>query len=266
MMQTLERFNLKGKIAIVTGGAGLYGKPISLALAEAGAHVIIASRNEQNCKEAAAELQAAGYLAAGMALDLSNETSIKGFTQDIINRFGRIDILINNAVSREGFKTLGNITKLEWEGAQTINSTGLMLITQAVIGEMCIQKQGSIINIGSIQGTVGPNFPVYGDTGMTSPVNYTYDKWAMVGFTKWLANYYGKFNIRVNCISPGGYGPGVTASVGDNEFVANYKRLTPLGRFAFDDDIKGPIVFLASEAASYITGHNLLVDGGWTSW
>jgi NAD(P)-dependent dehydrogenase (short-subunit alcohol dehydrogenase family) len=107
---------------------------------------------------------------------------------------------------------------------------------------------------------------VYGDTGMTSPLNYTYDKWGMVGFTKWIANYYGKHNIRANCISPGGFGPGVADRIGENEFTSNYRKLTPLGRFADTDDIKGPVVFLASDASSYVTGHNLLVDGGWTSW
>jgi NAD(P)-dependent dehydrogenase (short-subunit alcohol dehydrogenase family) len=88
----------------------------------------------------------------------------------------------------------------------------------------------------------------------------------MVGFTKWLANYYGKYNIKANCISPGGYGPGVEEAISESEFIENYKRLTPLGRFANEDDIKGPVVFLASDASSYVTGHNLLVDGGWTSW
>ena len=167
---------------------------------------------------------------------------------------------------QEGLKDLEEVSKKEWEAAQNINSTGMILLTQAVIKLMRKQRSGNIINIGSIQGSVGPNFPVYGNTGMTSPINYTYDKWAMVGFTKWIANYYGKFNIRANCISPGGYGPGVAKMIGKNEFVENYKRLTPLGRFADDEDIKGPVVFLASEASAFITGHNLLVDGGWTSW
>jgi len=101
---------------------------------------------------------------------------------------------------------------------------------------------------------------------MTSPVNYTYDKWGIIGFTKWLANYYGKYNIRANCISPGGYGPGIIEGSDRKEFIENYKQLTPLGRFAEDDDIKGPVIFLASEASAYITGHNLMVDGGWTNW
>ena len=259
-------FRLDSKVAIVTGGAGLYGKPISEALAEAGAHVIVASRDESRCKEFAATLHDRNLKAEGIFLDLENEDSIKALIDRVTGDYERIDILINNAVSRKGFKNLEDMTKNDWEAAQAINATGLMLITQAVIKQMCIQKSGSIINIGSIQGTVGPHFPVYDGTSMTSPVNYTYDKWGMVGFTKWLANYYGKFNIRANCISPGGYGPGVEQAYGDNDFVQRYKLLTPLGRFAVDSDIKGPVVFLASEASAYITGHNLLVDGGWTSW
>jgi NAD(P)-dependent dehydrogenase (short-subunit alcohol dehydrogenase family) len=265
-MKVNEFFSLNFKVAIVTGGSGLYGKPISLALAEAGATVIIASRDTTKCIEYAKELAEQGYKAHGYFLDLSDEESIKALITKIIATHGSIDILVNNAVSRQGFKNLDDVTKEEWESAQNINSTGLMLITQAVIKQMCIQQSGNIINIGSIQGTVGPHFPVYGNTGMTSPVNYTYDKWGMVGFTKWIANYYGKYNIRANCISPGGYGPGITNSKEIEEFKINYKGLTPLGRFANDDDIKGPIVFLASEASAYITGHNLLVDGGWTSW
>jgi NAD(P)-dependent dehydrogenase (short-subunit alcohol dehydrogenase family) len=253
-------------VAIVTGGAGYYGKPISLALAEAGAQVIIASRDESKCRAFAESLQEKKLNVEGMQLDLANESSIDGLISEIANKYGRIDILVNNAVSREGFKDIEHVSKAEWESSQQINSTGMMLITQGVLKIMRKQRAGNIINIGSIQGVVGPNFPVYGETGMTSPINYTYDKWAMVGFTKWIANYYGRFNIRANCISPGGYGPGVAESIGENEFVNNYKRLTPLGRFAEDDDIKGPVVFLASDASAYITGHNLLVDGGWTSW
>jgi NAD(P)-dependent dehydrogenase (short-subunit alcohol dehydrogenase family) len=262
----MKMFRLDNKVAIVTGGAGLFGKPISMALAEAGAQVIVASRDESKCKEFAASIRSKNFNAEGMFLDLSDENSILEFTESINDKYGRIDILVNNAVSREGLKDLEEVSKKEWEAAQNINSTGMILLTQAVIKLMRKQRSGNIINIGSIQGSVGPNFPVYGNTGMTSPINYTYDKWAMVGFTKWIANYYGKFNIRANCISPGGYGPGVAKMIGKNEFVENYKRLTPLGRFADDEDIKGPVVFLASDASAFITGHNLLVDGGWTSW
>ena len=265
-MNVCDSFSLKDRVCIVTGGAGLYGKPIARALAEAGAQVVIASRNAEQCERVAADLQADGHQAVGMALDLGEESSIIGLTTQVMERFGRLDVLVNNAVSREGFKTLDQLEKSEWEAAQRINSTGLMLMTKHTVPYMVAQQKGVILNIGSIQGVVGPNFPVYGETGMTSPVNYTYDKSAMVGFTKWLANYYGRHGIRANCISPGGYGPGVADQYGENEFVMNYKRLTPLGRFADEEDIKGPVVFLASDASAYVTGHNLLVDGGWTSW
>lgn len=265
-MNTLKMFNLEGKVAIVTGGAGYFGKPITIGLAEAGALVIVASRDGQKCRQFAAEMQSEGLLVEGEELDLGDEQSIHDFTKLVCQKYGKIDVLINNAVSRAGFKNLDVVTGAEWEESQRINSTGLMLISQAVVKIMVAQNSGSIINIGSIQGAVGPNFPVYGSTGMTSPVNYTYDKWGMVGLTKWMANYYGKHNIRVNCISPGGYGPGVAESIGETEFVSNYKQMTPLGRFAEDDDIKGPVVFFASEASAYITGHHLLVDGGWTNW
>ena len=265
-MNVTALYSLAGKTAIVTGGTGLFGKPISFALAEAGAHVIIASRNKENCQAVAEEIRQEGYRAEGVHLDLGDEKSILKLVDEVTQTHNRIDILVNNAVSRENYKKLEETTAEDWESAQHINATGLMLINKAVVQQMVKQGKGSIINIGSIQGAVGPNFEVYGSTGMTSPLNYTYDKWGMVGLTKWMANAYGKFNIRVNCISPGGYGPGIVASFGENEFTQNYKRLTPLRRFADDDDIKGPVVFLASDAAAYITGHNLLVDGGWTSW
>lgn len=265
-MHSKQLFDLEGQIAIVTGGSGLYGAHISQALCEAGATVIIASRNAENCEQAAAKLQEAGHQAYGMQLDLGDEANICKFVAEVIERFKQIDILVNNSVSRVGLNDLEKTTQEGWEAAQHVNGTGTMLITREVVKAMVPRRKGNIINIGSIQGTVGPHFPVYGDTGMSSGIEYTYAKWGMVGMTKWLANYYGRYNIRANCISPGGYNPGVENDVQRGEFVDNYKRLTPLGRFGDDDDIKGPIVFLASEASRYVTGHNLAVDGGWTSW
>ncbi|HUZ58841.1 MAG TPA: SDR family oxidoreductase [Hanamia sp.] len=259
-------FRLDDKIAIVTGGAGYFGKPISSALAEAGAKVIIGSRDKKHFESYAEELKEKGWKAEGMFLDLSDEMSIEKFVKKVYEKYGTVDILVNNAVTREGMKDLENLNKADIENTQLVNTTGLLLMTKHVIGIMLKNESGNIINISSIQGAVGPNFPVYGKTGMSSPVNYTFEKWGMVGFTKWLANYYGKFNIRANCISPGGYGPGIVGNAERSEFIENYKMLTPLGRFAEDDDIKGPVIFLASEASCYITGHNLLVDGGWTNW
>lgn len=264
-MSILQQFQLKGKVAVVTGGAGLFGRPISTALAEAGAYVFIASRSEKEGKGFAAELVSRGYQAEWIYLDLAEEAVVQGMVNEVIGRKGRVDVLVNNAVSREGFRKLEDMTVADWEAAQRINSTGLMVVIREIIGHMVSRQSGVILNIGSIQGVVGPNFWVYGETGMTSPVNYSYDKWGMVGFTKWVANYYGKYNIRCNCISPGGFGPGVASMYGNNEFVSNYKAITPMGRFADEEDIKGAIVFLASDASGYITGHNLVVDGGYTS-
>ena len=265
-MDTKKLFDLTNKIAIVTGGYGLYGKHITIGLCEAGATVVIASRDVEKCEELACELRGEGYEAVGMKLDLGSVESIDSFVAAVLKKFGRIDILVNNAVIRKGMADLEDVTAEGWNYAANINGTGLMEISKQVVKSMKDKRSGCIINISSIQGAVGPNFPVYGSTGMSSPVNYTYDKWGMIGFTKWMANYYGKYNIRVNSISPGGYDPNGFKDESKKEFVENYMRLTPLGRFADDDDIKGPVVFLASEAAKYVTGHNLLVDGGWTSW
>lgn len=259
-MNVKELLSLEGKIAVVTGGYGLYGKNISRALCEAGAIVIIASRNVKKCREYAEQLKSEGYKATGMKLDLADKSSIYNLKNNIINNYDRIDILVNNAVARAG-GDLDTMTVEQWEKAQKVNSTGLFLISKIFVQQMVEQGFGNIINISSIQGVTGPHFPVYKNTDMTSPVNYTYDKWGMVGLTKWMANYYGKYNIRVNCISPGGY-----YNDQPEEFVKRYNERTPLGRMADDDDIKGPVVFLASDASKYITGHNLLVDGGWTCW
>ncbi len=265
-MHINKLFDLTDQVAIVTGGTGLYGKPITMALAEAGATVVIASRNLAKCQKYAEYLVSKGYHADAKGFDQGDEASIHELVSWVVSKYGKIDVLVNNSVTRDGLGDLDQVTKTGWENAQRVNATGLMLITQATIKVMERAKKGTIINIGSIQGSAGPRFPVYEDTDMSSPINYTYDKWGMVGFTKWIANKYGSLNIRCNCLSPGGFGPGVEAMVGRNEFYENYKKLTPLGRFAGEDDIKGPIVFLASRASAYVTGQNLLVDGGWSSW
>ncbi|PYI54070.1 short-chain dehydrogenase [Paenibacillus flagellatus] len=260
-------FRAEGKVAVVTGGSGLYGAHISEALCEAGATVLIASRGRDRCEAEAAKLRARGYAAHGMALDLADEGAIGAFVEEALERFGGIDILVNNSVSRTGLADIEETTAEGWEAAQRVNGLGLMLMTKAVVRTMRERGGGNIINIASIQGILGPHFPVYGETGMTSGIEYTFAKWGMVGMTKWLANYYGKFNIRVNCISPGGYNPVGTANeIRADEFVRRYVERTPLGRMADDSDIKGAVVYLATDASKYVTGHNLVVDGGWSGW
>jgi NAD(P)-dependent dehydrogenase (short-subunit alcohol dehydrogenase family) len=266
-LNVMKQFQLDGKVAIVTGGAGLFGTHISEALGEAGATVVVASRNFERCEGQASALRQNGYNAVAMILDLANEQSIKAFVREIMIRFSRIDILVNNSVSREGLNNIEETTAEGWLQAERVNGLGVMLLTKSVVQTMREQGEGNIINISSIQGINGPHFPVYGDSGMTSGIEYTYTKWGIIGMTKWLANYYGKHNIRVNSISPGGYSPSWTdKDISSNVFLQNYLDRTPLGRMADEDDIKGAVVYLASSASKYVTGHNLVLDGGWSSW
>jgi NAD(P)-dependent dehydrogenase (short-subunit alcohol dehydrogenase family) len=171
-----------------------------------------------------------------------------------------MDILFNNAVARAG-GNISTVTEEEWEAAMRINSTGLFLSCKIFGEQMIEQRSGVIVNISSIYGVVGPNFNIYEGTDITSPANYAFAKGGMINFTRYLASFYGKFGIRVNSISPGGFRTEDQPEV----FVQNYSRQTLLGRMAADDDIKGAAVFLASDASAYITGQNLMVDGGWTA-
>lgn len=266
MKTAKELFSLDGRVAIVTGGRGLYGASISAGLCEMGAQVVIASRSGEKCEAYAAELRAAGYAAVGMSLDLNDDESIKLFSAAVVERFGRIDILVNNAVDRRNMTSLANATRQKLQDSVSTNLNGQILLSQAVLEYMIPQKHGSIINISSMRGLDSPHFPFYPDTFGDQPVNYTTEKWAMVGLTKYMAGRYGKYNIRVNCIAPGGYDPGLADAPDKKKFVDTYIENCPLGRWANEDDIKGPVVFLASDAANYVTGATLVMDGGWTIW
>ena len=265
-MTTRELFDLTGKVAIVTGGRGLYGASISEGLCEAGAIVIIASRNGAKCEEYAETLRAKGYMAEGMSLDLSDDASIKKLAADVWEKYGRIDILINNAVDRRNMTSLNDATRQKLQDSASTNLNGQILLSQAVIEYMIKQNEGSIVNISSMRGLDCPHFPLYPEGWGDQPVNYTTEKWAMVGLTKYMAGRYGKHHIRVNCIAPGGFNPGLSDDPLRKQFVQNYIENCPLGCWANEDDIKGPVVFLASKAANYVTGATLVMDGGWTIW
>ena len=253
-------FSLAGPVAIVSGGAGLYGRHIAHALAGAGAHVVLAARGLGACERTAQELRDLGLSADAIELDLTSEESIVRLRHEVVSKHGRIDVLVNNAVARAG-RTVRDTSAAEWAATSAVNSLGTFLITRECGEQMIAQGSGVFINIASIYGMVGPDFSIYGETGMTNPAFYAYDKGGMINFTRYLATSYAPYGIRANCISPGGLGtPDQPA-----EFVANYTASVPLGRLAGADDIKGPIVFLASAASAYVTGVNLAVDGGWTA-
>lgn len=258
-MTVLDRFRLDGKVVVLTGGTGLYGLPFARALAEAGAQVVLTSRHLDAARDAAEGLVADGLDASGLRLDLADPESIAAFRDSAIGAHGRIDVLVNNAVHRQGAGTF-ETTADDWDATAAVNSRGTFLLTQAVAAEMRGAGGGSIVNIGSIYGIVAPDFPVYEGTDITSPVFYSYDKAGMIGLTRYLASALGRDGIRVNCLCPGGLYSGQ-----DPAFVAAYAARVPLGRMAGDDDVTAALVFLASDAAAYVTGVVLPVDGGWTA-
>ena len=265
-MHAKELFSLEGKVAIVTGGRGLYGAAICEGLCEMGATVIVASRNGEKCEEFAETLRQQGHNAFGMALDLSDDASIKALPKTVFDRFGRIDILVNNAVDRRNMTSLADATRQKLQDSASTNLNGQILLSQAVLRYMIPAEKGSIINISSMRGLDSPHFPFYPESMGDQPVNYTTEKWAMVGLTKYMAGRYGKHHIRVNCIAPGGFNPGLAEDPDKKAFVDTYIANTPLGCWASYDDIKGPVAFLASDAAAYVTGATLVMDGGWTIW
>jgi NAD(P)-dependent dehydrogenase (short-subunit alcohol dehydrogenase family) len=261
MSGILDRFSLRGKVAMVTAGAGpLFGRSISTALAEAGATVITASRSPARNEKFAAELRQQGHDVHGLAFDLEDLASIDALHEEVLARFGRLDVLVNSALVREGHVgSFEEQTPDTWEHAARGDFAGLFGHCQRAVAAMKQQGGGSIINIASIYGVVSNDPGLYRDTPMVQPPTYNFVKAGMIHFTRYLACYYGKFGIRANCLSPGGYFNEQPAA-----FVQRYCDRVPLGRMMGHEDLNGAVVFLASDASAYVTGHNLLVDGGWT--
>lgn len=260
-MNVLDTFSLKGKVALITGGAGLYGRQIVAALAEAGAKVYIASRNIEALEKVAAEERTRGFDVTALKLELACDESIEALHAKIISENDSIDILVNNAVTRCACGAWDKPLKY-YDESLHVNASALFKLTYLFAEEMKKQQSGSIINIGSMMGMVGVENSNYEGTDMAqaSPI-YFYEKGGMINFSRWAASMLGSYNIRVNCISPGGFN---SFSQG-NAFVKQYSARTQLGRMANDTDLKGIITFLGSDASAYITGTNIPVDGGYTA-
>ena len=260
-MNVLDSFSLKGKVALITGGAGLYGRQMVAALAEAGATTYLAARGLDALEKVAAEERDRGHNVTALPLDLEDQTSIEMVHDTIIAREGRCDVLVNNAVTRQP-EAVWKGDMAAYDKSLRINASALFKITQLFATDMQAAKSGSIINIGSMMGSVGVETANYKGTHMhdnPSPI-YFYEKGGMLNFTRWAASILGPDNVRVNCVSPGGFENGQPAS-----FIAAYSERTQLGRMANTTDLKGVIVFLASDASAYITGANIPVDGGYTA-
>lgn len=266
-----ELFSLKEKVAIVTGALGLIGKNHCHALAEAGASVVVCDLNESDCAKFASSLPA---LSLGISADITNKKSVKDLKNKVISNYGRIDILVNNAAINDKFEDpLSVLEESKFENyplemfrrSLDVNVTGMFLCSQIIGSEMANKGLGSIINVASTYGIVAPDQSIYindkGEQTFYKSAAYPVTKGAVISFTRFLAAYWGTKGVRVNTLSPGG--------VRDNQdefFIKNYSAKTPLGRMANPTDYKGALVFLASDASSYMTGANLVVDGGWTAW
>ncbi len=260
-MTVLESFSLNGKVAVVTGGAGLYGRQIVAALAEAGAKTFIAARDVAKLEAVAAEERARGYDVTALSLDLSSDESIEALHRDVIASAGRCDVLVNNAVTRSALDGWDHDLEA-FDRSLRVNASALFKITHLFGADMRRQKSGSVINIGSMMGMVGLEMANYAGTAMMPNPStiYHYEKGGMISFTRWAASILGADNVRVNCLSPGGFFNGQPAP-----FVAAYSARTQLGRMANATDLKGAVVFLASDASAYVTGTNIPVDGGYTA-
>ena len=267
----MELFSLKNKTAIVTGALGLIGKEHCKALSEAGANIAVADIDETECRNFAKELQTSSF---GITLDVTNPDSIKSLRDKVLSKFGHIDVLVNNAAINDMFenpKAATEQSKFEnyplelWQKSLDVNLTGVFLCSQILGAEMAKQKSGSIINIASTYGITAPDQSLYikedGTQAFYKPPAYSATKGAVIMFTKYLASYWGNVGVRVNTLSPGG-----VENSQDEFFVEKYSAKTPLGRMAKPTDYKGALIFLASDASSYMTGANLVVDGGWTAW
>ena len=260
-MNVLESFRLDGRVAVVTGGAGKYGYQILEALCEAGATVYMASRNRENNEKRVAPLVEAGYKINVLEFNLEDETSILALCNTVYEREGKCDVLVNNAVLRSmnGYTdTAENFTR-----SMVANATGLFVISRAFGDRMAKAGSGSIINIGSYMGILGPDYNLYEGTDMCpngAAGDYFFHKGGITNYTRFLACHYGSFGIRSNCIELGGL-----FNSQPEKFLEHYNAKVPLGRMANSTDLKGLIVYLASDASLYMSGAIIPLDGGYSA-
>lgn len=274
-METIykDRFNLKNKTAIVTGGLGILGRRFCAGLAEFGANVVVVDLDESESIKFANQLQERYQIKSiGIRCDVSCPFDVRTMVNEVTEQLGEINILHNNAASKSSdlekfFAPYEDYTLDEWRKIMSVNLDGMFLVSQAVGHQMVKQgKGGSIIQTSSIYGMLAPDKRIYDgayylDRNINTPAVYAASKAAIIGLTKYLAAYWADKGIRVNTLTPGG-----NASGQNDKFIANYSYRVPLGRMGYPDEMVGALIFLASEASSYITGQNLVVDGGLSIW
>lgn len=267
-MRTLqELMSLAGRVALITGGAGHIGSVIGESLAELGAAIVVLDMRAESCALTAQRIhESYGVETMPLVVNLMDEKSLRSVPATILMHFGRLDILVNNAAFVATSKLEGWITPFveqssdTWRLALEINLTAPFVLAQACSEALAKSGHGSVVNIGSIYGMVGPNMRLYEGTCLGNPAAYAASKGGLLQLTRWLATTLAP-KIRVNAITPGGVYRGHS-----EPFLSRYTARTPLGRMATEEDFKGAVAYLASDLSAYVTGHNLVVDGGWTTW
>ncbi|WP_027408332.1 SDR family oxidoreductase [Anoxybacillus tepidamans] len=253
-MHVLDLFKLNGKTAIVTGGGRGLGEQMAIALAEAGANVVICSRKLEACEEVKQKLEALGARSLALRCDVTNSDDVHALVEKTMDAFGRIDILVNNSGATWGVP-VEEMPLEAWQKVMNVNVTGTFLMSQAVGKIMMKQRSGKIINIASVAGLGGTNPTVM------NTIAYNTSKGAVITFTKDLAVKWGEYGICVNAIAPGFFPTKMSKVVierGEKQILSN----TPLKRFGGENDLKGAVLFLASSASDFVTGSLLVVDGG----
>ena len=258
-------FNLTNKVIILTGASGLLGTEYAHGLSQAGANVVLADLNFEKCKNLSLNLNKKYNVDSfPIKLDVTKTNSINMMIKKVIKKFSKIDILINNAYFSEAGYTKIKFENYDldiWKKGLNVNLSGIFLCCQQIGKIMKKQKNGNIINISSIYGIVAPDQRIYGNTKIIKSALYSVTKSGVLNFTRYLASYWRQDGIRVNTLSLGG--------VEENQniiFKKNYSNKTMIGRMAKKDEYVGALIFLSSNASSYMTGSNLVIDGGWTAW
>jgi NAD(P)-dependent dehydrogenase (short-subunit alcohol dehydrogenase family) len=276
MAEVGSLFDLSGRVAVITGGAGLLGEQHARAIAAAGGIPVLVDIQQQRASEKAAALSGEfGVPAIGCAADITKQPEIEALRAEVLDRFGRLDILINNAANNPkmeasaevNFSRLENFPLAQWEGDIAVGLTGAFLCSKVFGNHMATSGGGVIVNVASDLALIAPDQRIYRQSGVSEqmqpvkPVTYSVVKSGLVGLTRYLASYWADKKVRVNAISPGGVYNGQP-----EDFVVRLTNLIPLGRMAAINEYQGAIVFLCSDASSYMTGANLVVDGGRSCW
>lgn len=264
MSKTLQELqSMKGKTAIVTGGAGYLGSAISETLAELGANLILASRDQQKCEKKCKEIEAArGVRAVGLQLDVLSKESVARFVEEVHRNFDAIDLLVNNAWSGNK-NSWESISDEDWNYDINMSLNSVFRLTKALFPDL--QKtHGVILNIASMYGHIGPDYRIYDGKEFANPPSYGAAKAGVIQFTKYLASFLSPYGIRVNALSPGAFPHPPTQK--HEGFMQKLGSKNPMNRIGQPDELKGAVALLCSDAGSYITGQNVCVDGGWAIW